>query len=744
MKEQSNLNRRQFLKASAATAVIVAVAEHGYGAPTPAVPEGGAPPTPAWLGKITRVAYTDLENVGFGTGWTDQVITDIAAAGAQLFFSRVQSGDEWEGLGWESEFGPPDPRMKGRNCTREIVELCHKNQIRYLAYYWSQREAKSLGEAHPDWRGIDSHGKPSTYFCTNTPYRQLVRDRIVELVTKERVDGIFFDMFHARADECYCESCKTKFKQLTGADAPTKEDFDNPVWRKWVNFRYRSIEDAMLEFNRAIKAANPEAALVVNTWNAWVYKDALLYRNSIGEIDCVDGILEETGWYDTVDPSFSAFPLLYNFMSWHLSGVAKEKPAFMWSHGVIVRVPIGYTEALTRQMVMITNGAVPAQSMPSHDVMKRYMADLAAREDYVRGGRPLRWCGLLVSEKTEMWYGRHEPQEQYIKGIYGAYQVMLERHLPVVLVTDRDLERGDLEGLAVIIAPNAAALSERECENLRAFVRAGGGLVATYETAMYDEEGQPLPDFRLGDLFNAHKVGEFDARRIRVTTDYVNLLVPVTSPWATGEVREAMENVGILSTPTPIHTNLPLTARLLEIEAVSGSGGEMRLSTTRYNQQLKKEEKKDFPALIENQFGNGKVFYFPADLTWAYYRLGDQYLAALLEHAVREAANRPLPVEISAPSIVQATPFVQGNRIVVHLLNDISSLGRSQNVKGESLRERVEVIPIHDIKVTFRDPHWRRFTLIPGGTKLKAETTPHGTVVTVPPLQIHAMVVAEM
>ena len=111
--------------------------------------------------------------------------------------------------------------------------------------------------------------------------------------------------------------------------------------------------------------------------------------------------------------------------------------------------------------------------------MQRYMADLAARETYVRGSRPLRWCGLLVSEKTEMWYGRHEPQERYIKGIYGAYQAMLERHLPVVLVTDRDLERGDLAGLSVIIAPNAAALSERECENLRAFVHAGGGLVAS-------------------------------------------------------------------------------------------------------------------------------------------------------------------------------------------------------------------------------------------------------------------------
>ena len=347
--------------------------------------ENATPPTPKWLSEITRVAYTDLDNAGFSGDWPGKVIADAAAAGVQLFFSRVHNGDKWEGLAWKSEFGLMDPKMNGRDCTRELVELCHKNHIRYIAYYWAQREHASVGEAHPGWRGVNSHGKPTRYFCINTPYRQLVRNRIVELVKKEGVDGIFFDMFHARTDECYCECCKAKFKQLTGNDAPIVENLDNPIWRKWVEFRYRSIEEAMLEFNHAIKAANPEAALMVNTWNAWVYHNELKARNSIRVIENVDGILEETGWYDTVDPSFCAFPTLYNFMSWHLAGLAKEKPALMWARGAIVRLPIGYTEALTRQMVMLANGSVPAQSVPGRDVMQRYMADIAAREAYIRG-----------------------------------------------------------------------------------------------------------------------------------------------------------------------------------------------------------------------------------------------------------------------------------------------------------------------------------------------------------------------
>ncbi len=78
----------------------------------------------------------------------------------------------------------------------------------------------------------------------------------------------------------------------------------------------------------------------------------------------------------------------------------------------------------------------------------------------------------------------------------------------------------------------------------------------------------------------------------------------------------------------------------------------------------------------------------------------------------------------------------------VHLLNDVYSLGRSQNVAGESLYERREVIPIHDITLTFRHKSLRRFLLVPGNKRLQATQTKDGVRVTVPRLEAHCMVVA--
>ena len=85
----------------------------------------------------------------------------------------------------------------------------------------------------------------------------------------------------------------------------------------------------------------------------------------------------------------------------------------------------------------------------------------------------------------------------------------------------------------------------------------------------------------------------------------------------------------------------------------------------------------------------------------------------------------------------------QGNRLVVHLLNDLSSLGHSQNVAAETLVERSEVIPIHDLELSFRDPKYQRFLLVPGKQPLTSTQRNGQTIVRVPKLEMHCMVVAE-
>ena len=58
---------------------------------------------------------------------------------------------------------------------------------------------------------------------------------------------------------------------------------------------------------------------------------------------------------------------------------------------------------------------------------------------------------------------------------------MMEDHLPLDIIIEPDVENADtLRQYKVLILPNAACLSAKANETIRAFVKAGGGLVAMH------------------------------------------------------------------------------------------------------------------------------------------------------------------------------------------------------------------------------------------------------------------------
>src|SRR4029453_17096773 len=65
-----------------------------------------------------------------------------------------------------------------------------------------------------------------------------------------------------------------------------------------------------------------------------------------------------------------------------------------------------------------------------------------------------------------------------------------------------------LAAFKTLLLPNIGALSDEQCERLRAFVGRGGGLVATHETSLYDEWGVKRQNFGLADLFGVNYAGE--------------------------------------------------------------------------------------------------------------------------------------------------------------------------------------------------------------------------------------------
>ncbi len=121
-------------------------------------------------------------------------------------------------------------------------------------------------------------------------------------------------------------------------------------------------------------------------------------------------------------------------------------------------------------------------------------------EHYLRHETPLARVALVYSQQTAWFYGGSRAQAKVEDHTLGWYQALIEARAQFEMVHDQLLDAGHISQFKTLILPNIAALSDAQCGQLRAFVKNGGSLIATYETSLYDEWGVRRKDFGLADL----------------------------------------------------------------------------------------------------------------------------------------------------------------------------------------------------------------------------------------------------
>ena len=131
----------------------------------------------------------------------------------------------------------------------------------------------------------------------------------------------------------------------------------------------------------------------------------------------------------------------------------------------------------------------------------------AENEAYLVDRTPIATVGVAWSEANIDWYGRGESATRAVAPFAGVAEALGLHRIPWRAVHADHVAR-DAPELDVLVLPNLAAMSDAQCAAVRRFVEGGGGLVATGETSLYDEEGRRRADFALADLLGAHATGE--------------------------------------------------------------------------------------------------------------------------------------------------------------------------------------------------------------------------------------------
>ena len=407
--------------------------------------------------------------------------------------------------------------------------------------------------------------------------------------------------------------------------------------------------------------------------------------------------------------------LLPSFTCRYYRGLTGDRPAwilpYLCEQGQFNMQP-PRAECDVREMTVLTNGCLVAQGywqQNDETPLAHFNSMLAEREPFTKDSHSLKWAAMLVGESSRLLYGlpgartevplgswigsgvdtpdrgRLVPGERrmpaHMESAVGVFRALMEDHLPLDILIEPDVE--DAAALAqykVLILPNAACLSSKALATVRAYVKAGGGLVAMHESSLCNEFGDRRADFGLADVYGAHFKGteDFSARWPNYPK-WTEIYVGIKSP----DLHMITDDPVIRANYRRGSDRLQYIGWMTNVEVTTGAvklGRRLSVPT-------------EWPFMVLNQPGDGRSVYFAEDIGQAYFIAPYQYQRRMISNAVRWAAgpNQP-PIRVSAPLCVQAAFYQQngGKRTIVHLLNEVNtSANRAFPENNPSQREEI-------------------------------------------------------
>lgn len=628
-------------------------------------------------------------------------------------------------------FQHPSPWLASRpsgDLIGDAIAAAHEKGVVLISRMDFSKVHEDIAQAHPDWCFVDVDGAPQIYndlysTCPSGPYYQERSfEAIGEVLDRYPVDGFFFNWFNFNQRDytgvergvCQCYNCRRRFHDKTGLRLPRRVDWDDSAFLAWNEYTRETLGDVARRIRDFVHARRPEVPLMLRQSpdvimheanNAierplplWVESAADMARHSRGDDP------ETPVWVNTV--TFVDMP--YRFTA--------EQPGFIaldlvqtLAHGANPSsYIIGTPDAADSRVLEVTR-----------DVFGYHRDNAEFYDDAVPAARVL----LVASTRTAEKYGG-AAQDQTVRDEYrGCYRALAESHIPFDVMSDSRLvsasESGRLAGYEVIVLPNIAILDATQAQVLDDFVAGGGGLVASNDTGLFDEDGEELPQQRLESL-GAVRVSFRRTARDALRGSYLVVddarVVPGTSS----------------------HAMLAVDGAFLHCELREGATTFLTyLSPQRYGPPEKSYGgvKTGSFGRIDHRYGRGGTVALPWPLGALYYRLGLADYRSTLIAAVDSLLPDGRQLITDAPAQVEASVSTQRTlgRTLVHLVNRTGHQGHAF----------YEPIVLRDIEVSVRAEGATRMRAVRAGAELTATREGDRLTATLPSLGLFELIAIE-
>lgn len=274
--------------------------------------------------------------------------------------------------------------------------------------------------------------------------------------------------------------------------------------------------------------------------------------------------------------------------------------------------------------------------------------------------RSLANIGVVMGQSTQLLY--HGPSARAAgganRGSYmnettqGTYEMLLTGRFAFDYVHEDRMELEALQKYRVLLLPNIAMLSDKQCEQIRAYVKAGGSLMASCETGLYDENLISRKDFGLADVFGISKAGEVvgtngNGYYARVERQHPILSGFTNTNWLPG----TQNRIPVHPVESPVLTVVP--------------GFVQYPPELAYPYVPQTQE----PAVVLRESGASRCAYFPGDIERTYWLTGHGDLLQLMHNTLRWLLRGETVVSVQGNGLIEFFGWETAPGYAIHLLN---------------------------------------------------------------------------
>ena len=617
--------------------------------------------------------------------------------------------------------------LGGRDLFGELCRAAHDDGLAVFARMDSNRAHEEFFKAHPDWFAMDSSGKPykagDLYItCINSPY---YNDHIPAILTEiaglYRPEGFTDNSWSGLGREsiCYCENCRKSFLDKTGKKIPEVKNWDDESYRQWIRWNYQRRLEIWDLNNRTSKSAGGPHCIWSGMNSGSISGQSRSFRNYKEICRRADIImLDDQARTDAGGFQHNAQigKLIHGLLGW--DKLVPESMAMYQAGRPIFRLtskPVA--EAQMWMWNGIAGGIQPWWHMvaANHEDRRMYNTPSAVlkwhkdNEQFLINRTPVATVGVVWSQENTDFYGRDNPDELVELPWRGMTQALLRARIPYIPVHVDHISR-EAAQLSLLILPNLASMSAEQVASVRRFVEAGGSLIATGETSLFNEWGDALNDYGLADIFGTHAIKQpsplanSEERKALLETHHTYLrLTPELKAQVDGPGNKSVVQVSgkrhkILE---GFHETdiLPFGGTLRPLKTDSGTEVLMTLVPQfpifPPETAWMREPKTSIPGLIiKTTAGESRVAFLPADLDRQYGRFNLPDHGNLLRNLFRWALKDNLPMSIEGPGLIDCHLYAQTDRLVLHLVNLTSSASWRQPLE--------ELIPVGPLKISVK------------------------------------------